>query len=791
MNEAETRFQLIDPKLKTSGWDMPPHSIAPEYVIAPGRIVPMGKAGRREKALRVDYLLRYAPNQTIAVLEAKRDTLPAGSGLQQAKGYAERLGLKFAYSSNGKQFVEFDYLTGRERTLKTFPTPDELWRRLHGQRATVAAERERLLTPYHRIPDKTPRYYQEIAINRVVEAMLSGRRRNLLTMATGTGKTLVAFQICWRLWDMRWNTRGEHRRPKILFLADRNILVDDPKDNTFAPFGDARYKIEGGKVVKSRDMYFAIYQAIAKDERRPGLYREFAPDFFDLIVVDECHRGSARDDSNWREILEYFEPAYQLGMTATPLREDNRDTYRYFDNPLYTYSLRQGIEDGFLAPYRVRQVVSEWDATGWRPYVGQMDRDGREIPDGVYETKDFGRVVALKARTEAIARHLTDFLTKTNRFDKTIVFCVDQPHADAMRHALAKENEDLMRAYSDYVVRITSDEGKIGRGHLGRFKDPEKETPAIVTTSKLLTTGVDVPTCKNIVIVRVISAMTEFKQIIGRGTRVREDHDKLFFNILDYTGSAMQRFADPAFDGEPVEITEEEMDEAGNVISIKGKKGYEIDEGEEETEGGIEPGGWVEVDGGDNEPRKYYVDEGQVEIVAETVYELDADGKRLRASSYSEYTGKTVCTLYNTPEALQEHWVSIQQRRRIIKALAERGIELNTLRQAVGQSDADPFDLLCHLAYNAPLYTRKQRAERLRRNRQDFFDQYGPDARAILSELLDKYVEHGVPLFAMPDILKVPPVSEHGNVVEIIRYFDGADKMAAAVEQMQALLYLD
>ncbi|MCP4164574.1 MAG: DEAD/DEAH box helicase family protein [Chloroflexi bacterium] len=791
MNEAEIRFRLIDPKLKAAGWETAPHSLSPEHVIAPGRIVPLGGTARREPPLRADYLLRYAPNQTIAVVEAKRDTLPAGSGLQQAKGYAERLRLKFAYSSNGKRVVEFDYLTGRERTLATFPTPAELWRRLHGQTAANAGESERLLTPYYRIPDKTPRYYQEIAINRAVEANLSGQRRNLLTMATGTGKTLVAFQICWRLWDMRWNRRGEHRRPKILFLADRNILVDDPKDNMFAPFGDARHKIEGGEVVKSRDMYFAIYQAIAKDERRPGLYREFAPDFFDLIVVDECHRGSARDDSNWRDILEYFEPAYQLGMTATPLREDNRDSYRYFGNPLYTYSLRQGIEDGFLAPYRVRQVVSEWDASGWRPYKGQMDREGREISDGVYETKDFERVVALQARTDAIARHLTDFLKKTNRFDKTIVFCVDQDHADAMRQALAKENADLMRAYPDYVVRVTSDEGNIGRGHLGRFKDPEKVTPAIVTTSKLLTTGVDVPTCKNVVIVQVINAMTEFKQIIGRGTRVREDHDKLFFNIIDYTGSAMQRFADPAFDGEPVEITEEEMGEAGNVVSSRGKDGYDVEAEETGTESEFEPGSWVEADGGETEPRKYYVDEGQVEIVAETVYELDADGKRLRTSSFRDYTGKTVRTLYNVPEALHEHWVSIEQRRRIINALAERGIELDALHETLAQPDADPFDLLCHLAYNAPLHTRKQRAERLQRSRQDFFDQYGHDARAILNELLDKYIEHGVPFFAIPDVLKVPPVSEHGNVVEIIRYFDGADKMVEAVEQMQALLYVD
>ncbi|MCB0126867.1 MAG: DEAD/DEAH box helicase family protein, partial [Caldilineaceae bacterium] len=340
------------------------------------------------------------------------------------------------------------------------------------------------------------------------------------TLATGTGKTYIAFQICWRLWTIRWNIQGAYRRPRILFLADRNVLVDDPKDKMFVDFGDARHKIEGGQVIKSREMYFAIYQSLAKDERRPGLFREYDRDFFDLIIVDECHRGSSRDDSNWREILDYFSPAYQLGMTATPLRDDNRDTYAYFGNPLYTYSLAQGIEDGFLAPYRVHRVISEPDAAGWRPYAGQTDRHGRVIPDDEYHTKDFEKVVALRARTEAFARHLTDFLKRTNRFDKTIIFCVDQDHADEMRAALTKLNPDLMQQFPDYICRVTSDEGQIGRGHLSRFQDLETTTPVILTTSKLLTTGVDAPTCKNVVIAQVINSMSEFKQIIGRGTRV-------------------------------------------------------------------------------------------------------------------------------------------------------------------------------------------------------------------------------------------------------------------------------
>jgi type I restriction enzyme R subunit len=350
-------------------------------------------------------------------------------------------------------------------------------------------------------------------------------------MATGTGKTLVAFQICWKLWSARWNRTGEYRKPKILYLADRNILVDDPKDKDFPPFGDARWKIENGEANKSREMYFAIYQAIAKDERRPGLYREYSPDFFDLIIVDECHRGSARDESNWREILEYFEPAYQLGMTATPFREDNRDTYRYFGNPIYQYSLRQGIDDGFLAPYRVHRVVTTYDAAGWRPSKDDLDRYGRTIPDGEYHTKDFERLVALKARTESIARHLTDYLKKTDRFAKTIVFCVNQEHADEMRRALNNLNADLVKQYPDYVCRVTDEEGDVGRGYLGRFQDVETTSPVILTTSQLLTTGVDAPTCKNVVLARVIGSMTEFKQIIGRGTRVRDDYNKLYFSI--------------------------------------------------------------------------------------------------------------------------------------------------------------------------------------------------------------------------------------------------------------------
>ena len=790
LTEADTCRKYVLPKLIEAGWDNDPHSFTEQKTFTDGRIVVTGNLTHRRRQKRADYLLRYARDYMIAVVEAKAAYKSPGDGLQQAKEYAEILGLKFAYSTNGHNIIEFDYLTGQERQLDAFPTPDELWARFRNRQGLSDERASRLLTPSYHLSGKSPRYYQEIAINHTVQAILQGKRRILLTMATGTGKTVVAFQICWKLWNACWNRTGEYRRPKILYLADRNILIDDPKDKIFATFGDARWKIENGDVNKSREMYFAIYQAIAKDERRPGLYREYAPDFFDLIIVDECHRGSARDESNWREILEYFTPAYQLGMTATPLREDNRDTYRYFGNPIYQYSLRQGIEDGFLAPYRVHRVISTWDAAGWRPSKDDLDRYGRVIPDEEYQTKDFERVVALRARTEAIARHLTEFLKKTDRFAKTIVFCVDQGHADEMRRALNNLNTDLVRQYSDYVCRVTADEGDIGRGHLGRFQELETVTPVILTTSQLLTTGVDVQTCKNIVLARVINSMTEFKQIIGRGTRVRDDYGKLYFNILDYTGSATRLFADPDFDGDPALISEVQINNDG--VPIPGSETIDVPEAQlypeaEETGSPIDrPLSSEEIE---SEPRKYYFDGGQVEIATHLVYELDPDGKQLRVVKFTDYAAEKVRTLYPSAADIRKRWVDPEQRSEIIAWLEERGINFDELAAATNQPEADPFDLLCHVAFNAPLRTRRERADRLRQEKKDFFDQYGPEARAILNELLDKYAEHGTAQFIIPDVLKVPPISEHGNVIEIAGFFGGTEKLREAVNELQTLLY--
>lgn len=781
-SEADTCRLYITPKLVAAGWDSPPYSMTQEKTFTDGRIVVTGRRAKRGKGKRVDYLLRYRPDIPIAVVEAKEYKAPAGTGLQQAKDYAEALGLKFAYATNGRDIIEFDFVTGLQSDLTEFPTPDELWERLRGG-ANISEQGEQSLLEASRYDgNKRPRYYQEIAINRAIQAITQGEQRVLLTMATGTGKTFVAFQICWKLWNSRWNRTGEYRRPRILFLADRNILVDDPKDKTFVAFGDARHKIETGAVVKSREMYFALYQAIAENEQRPGLYKKYAPDFFDLIIVDECHRGSVRDDSNWREILEYFEPAFQLGMTATPRRDDNADTYGYFGNPIYTYSLKQGIEDGFLAPYTVHRVVTDVDLTGWRPDPGQRDRYGREVPDQEYRTVDFDRELALKARTEAIARHITTFMKATGRFNKTIVFCVDQDHALAMQQALNNENTDLTAQFPNYVARITSDEGQIGRGLLSNFQDPEKHEPVIVTTSRLLTTGVDIPTCQNIVLVRVINSMTEFKQIIGRGTRVRDDYDKLYFNILDYTGTATRLFADEDFDGFPAFIEEIEIDDHGNVT------GQETLAEEDPTAPPIEDEA-PDLSDRTFEIRKYYVDDGEVEVVAEMVYYLDADGNRLSQVKYTDYTAERVRTLYTNSAEMRQAWAEPNNRSLLIEQLEESGIDFEYLARVTNQPDADRFDLLCHVAFNAPIRTRKERASRVYQEEQAFFEQFGPQARQILSDLLDKYAEHGTTQFVLPDILKVAPISEYGNVTEIIALFGGANRLRQAVETMQTLLY--
>lgn len=793
LDEEQTRNQHITPMVKSAGWNDSPHEYDEEHYFTDGRIKIVKSRTVRGERRFADYLLRYRHNFPIAVVEAKQYSDEAGRGLQQAKDYAEVLGVPFAYATNGRGVIEFDALTGRENERSNLPSPEELFDRYQANEGLSDDDAEQLLTPYKAFEDLTPRYYQRTAINQAVKEILQGNKRVLLTMATGTGKTLVAFQICWKLWRSGWNQANDPaRKPKILYIADREDLVDTPKAKRFAPFGEARHKIERGNVVKSREMYFALYQAIADDERREGIYRQYDPDFFDLIVVDECHRGSAHAESTWRNILEYFDGAHQLGMTATPRREANRDTYKYFGNPTYEYSLKQGIEDGFLAPYRTHRVITDADAFNWRPEPGQEDRYGRAIPEGEYGTKDFERKLALKPRTEAIAQHLTDYLKRTNRFAKTIVFCVDQEHALHMKRAINNLNTDLTQEYPNYGCRVTSDEGDVGKQHLSEFKDVESQTPVVVTTSKMLTTGVNVPTCENIVIARVVGTMPEFKQIIGRGTRVREEYGKLSFTILDYTGSATEHFADPAFDGYPEYITEETMEDDGSVETSTTREVNEEGNLGEEVDGDSMHG---EEDEGEEEedftPRKYYVDEGHVEVVAETVYRYDRDGNPLDTEHIKDYTGEEVQTLYADSDALREEWADPESRSEIVQKLEDRGIDIGELMEEVGHPDADPFDLLCHLAYNKPLRTRRERAKRLRQNKEDFFDKYSDDALEIIDELLEKYTTHGPEQLVMPDVLKIPPLKNRGSVSEITERFGGADRFRQAFQRLQSLLYAE
>ena len=792
LNEADTCRLYVLRRL--GEWEREPHQIAEQYPIDAGRILTTGTHTRRRRRKFADYLLCYNRDTPLAVVEAKRKNKSPQDGLQQAKTYAELLDLKFAYSTNGEGIVEFDYTTGKITELDSFPTPAELWRRLKGDEGLTDEMAEQLLTLFNLSSGKRPRYYQRIAINRVAQAVLQGQKRLLLTMATGTGKTSTAFQICWKLWSMGWNRTGEHRKPRILYLADRNILVDDPMQRDFSVFKeDIIHKIQG-EALKGREIYFALYHSLS------NIYRDYSEGYFDLIIVDECHRGSARAESQWREILNYFYPAYQLGMTATPETRENRNTYEYFERPLYEYSLRQGIEDGFLAPYRVYRVSTTWDTFGWRPSADEIDRYGRTIPDAEYQTGDFERVISLKARTQAIARHITDYLKRTNRFAKTIVFCVDQSHAQEMVTALNNLNTDLTKDHPNYVCRITSDEEEWGQARLYEFKDPEQQTPVIAVTSKLLSTGVDIPTCENVVLVRVIRSMVEFKQIVGRGTRVAEDYNKLSFTILDYTNST-RLFADPNFDDFPEVVINAEIDDDGETLS-ETEEAEHPDEPEDSLyteedppepivgEPDDEPRGFGGLPADTSDlPRKFYFDRGAVEIAGEIVYELDPNGNRLRAFKLTDYTGERVRVLCRTAIELQERWVNPEQQSELKAELADQGIDFDDLKEVTGQPEADPFDLLCHLAFGTPPMTCKQRAERLKRQRKDFFDEYGDQARAILDKMLENYAEGGPDYFKLPDALKVDDFKAFGNTSEIAALFGGAANLRDAVYRLQSLLY--
>ena len=789
LTERDICTKFITPALRAAGWDEMAQ-IREEVSFTKGRIIVRGKLVSRGKGKRADYILYYKPNIPLALIEAKDNNHPVGDGMQQALDYAETLNIPFVFASNGDGFVFHDRTgaSGEQEaalSLDAFPSPGDLWGRYRAWRGLTpeSADEEVLLQDYFDDGSgRTPRYYQVNAINAATEAIAKGRDRILLVMATGTGKTYTAFQIIWRLWKAG-------RKKRILFLADRNVLIDQTMVNDFRPFGTAMAKLSTkagtiespagspnptGATGKQRridaayEIYLGLYQAITGPEEHQKIFREFSPGFFDLIVIDECHRGSAAEDSAWREILEYFSSATQIGLTATPKETHYVSNIDYFGEPVYSYSLKRGIQDGFLAPYKVIKVHIDRDVEGYRPEQGQLDRDGNEVEDRIYNTSDFDRTLVLDERTKLVARKVTEFLKESgDRFQKAIVFCVDQEHASRMRQALINENADLVSRNHRYVMRITGGDTE-GQAELGNFIDPESRYPVLVTTSRLLSTGVDVQTCRLIVLDRIVGSMTEFKQILGRGTRVHEDTGKLYFTLMDYRG-ATNHFADPEFDGEPVQIYE-----PGEDDPVLPPNGGEIPP-DVPPDPPPPPGGGYKV----------HVDGVSVSIVAERVSYLDHAG-RLVTESLRDFTRKALRKRFTSLDAFLKRWQTEERKQAIVEELAVEGLRFDVIAKELGK-DLDPFDFICHIAFDAKPLTRRERAENVRKR--DVFAKYGDQARAVLEALLTKYADDGVINLDDTRVLRIPPLSGLGTPVQLVKAFGGKDGFVEAVHDLQAALY--
>lgn len=778
LTETDIRTKFITPAIVGDNgekWDVMTQ-LREEIYFTKGRVIVRGKTVKRGEAKKADYLLYYKPNIPIAVVEAKDNNHSVGAGMQQALEYAEILDVPFAYSSNGDAFLEHDRtganeVVEREIALDQFPSPEELWERYCKAKGYSEAQ-ETIVTQdyYDDGSGKMPRYYQLNAINRTIDAIARGESRILLVMATGTGKTYTAFQIIWRLWKS-----GAKKR--ILFLVDRNILADQTKTNDFKPFGQAMTKITNRSVDKSFEIYLSLYQAVTGTEEERNIYKQFSPEFFDLIIVDECHRGSAAEDAAWHDVLTYFSSATQIGLTATPKETKEVSNIHYFGDPIYTYSLRQGIADGFLAPYKVVRIGLDKDLDGWRPEKGQTDKYGNEIEDREYNETDYDRNLILEKRTQVVAAKVTEFLKATDRFAKTIVFCENIDHAERMRQALVNANADLAAANKRYVMRITGDNDE-GKAQLDNFIDPESTFPVIATTSQLMSTGVDAQTCHLIVLDKRINSMTEFKQIIGRGTRINEDYNKFFFTIMDFK-RATALFADPTFDGDPVQIYEPgpaeppvPPDEPQSTEDESGEVIYEpINPADPPVAG--EP------------PKKYYVDDVEVRVATERVQYLDEHGK-LITESLKDYTRKTVRKAYSSLNAFLNAWNDAERKLAIIEELATHGVFLDELAEQAGR-DYDAFDLVCHVAFDQPPLTRRERAEKVRKRH--VFAQYGDQTRAVLEALLEKYADGGIKSVESMEILKVDPLTTFGTPLEIVKLFGGKEKYLAAIHALEAELY--
>jgi len=778
LSESDIKAKFITPGILNSGWDE--HTqLRREVYFTDGRIFVKGDRTARGERKFADYILYYKPNIPVAIIEAKDNNHSTKSGIQQALNYAEILDIPCVFSSNGDGFCFHDRTSDNgdvetELSMEEFPSPEDLWKKYKKYKGVEADENETIVSQdyFSDGSGKTPRYYQQIAINKTVEAIANNLKRILLVMATGTGKTFTAFQIIYRLWKS-----GSKKR--ILFLADRNILIDQTARGDFKHFKEAMTIIRNKKIDKAYNIYLALYQGLS-DSQSNDAYKQFSPDFFDLIVVDECHRGSARDDSKWKEILNYFNSATHIGLTATPKETTEVSNIEYFGDPLYTYSLKQGINDGFLAPYKVVKVSLDVDQ-GWRPPKGFKDKNGDPVEDRVYNTKDFDKNIIVDERRKLVAKKITEFLKEHDPYAKSIVFCVDIEHAEGMRTALINANKDLVQENSKYVMQITGDNDE-GKRELDNFIDPSERYPVIATTSELMTTGVDAQTCKLIVLDSIIGSMTKFKQIIGRGTRINEEYGKSFFTIMDFR-NVTDLFADPEFDGEPVQLKEYGQDDDFSDVDefIDEKIVDEDGETVEFPDPPIIQGGEIE----ESTQRKIRVDGVEVKIINERIQYMDHDGKVI-TETLKDFTKKNIHKNYKTLDSFLNDWNSSEKKTAIVFELEQQGIFFDALRSEIGK-EYDPFDLVCHVAFDATPLTRKERADNVKKR--NYFTKYGDKAQMVINSLLDKYADDGLLTIESTEVLKLNPLNKIGTPIELIKAFGGKNQYIEALNEMKQSLY--
>ena len=781
LSERDICTKYINPAITLAGWNMKTQ-VREEVFFTDGRIIVQGKLYTRGKCKRADYILYYKSNVPIAIIEAKDNKKSVGSGMQQALEYSEILQIPFVFTSNGDSFIFHDKTTEtgeleKEISLDSFPSPEELWEKyLKYTKIETPAAKEIVEQEYY-IDDSgmSPRYYQQNAVNRTIEAVAKGQNRIILVMATGTGKTYTAFNIIWRLWKT-----GVKKR--ILFLADRNALLTQTKNGDFSPFGnDIMHIIKNRKIDKSYQIYYALYQGLTSTDEEKNAYKEFSKDFFDLVIIDECHRGSASEASAWRDVLDYFNSATQVGLTATPKETKDVSNMDYFGKPVYTYSLKQGIDDGFLAPYKVVRITTNVDE-GWRPTAGLLDKYGNEIEDRIYNLKDYDRTLAIDERTQVVAQKITEYLKATDRFAKTIVFCVDIDHANRMRKALINENADLVAKNWNYCVKITGDD-EVGKQELDNFTDVEERFPVIATTSKMLTTGIDTKMVKIIVLESNIQSVTEFKQIIGRGTRIREAEGKVYFTIMDFR-KATNIFARPDFDGDPVQIYEPKPDEP--IVPPEEPDVPPTDTGDSDPPERPEKPD-IDIDEGEEKVKKYYVNEIPVSVVNERVQYYGKDGK-LITELLKDYSKKNIEKEFASLDDFILKWNTSEKKEELIKELADHGVLLHALREDVGLDlDLDDFDLICHIAFDQPPLTRKERANNVRKR--NYFVKYSETAQKVLNSLLDKYEKEGITSIEQGSILKIKPLNEMGSPVELVRAFGKQKDFDLAIKELETEIY--